>query len=68
MKKRFRHPFFRTIEHDICQKTFFKDPQAFLTIILELIGAFFRTWEVVENKIFEEKSKLSSEKKWIDQF
>ena len=32
-------------------------------LIWNLKENFFRTWEVVENKIFEEKGNLSSEKK-----
>ena len=68
VEKRFWPTFSRIIEHDLRQKTFFQIGKLFWLILLYLLEHFFRSWEVVENTLFEEKGKLSSEKKTFDQF
>ena len=49
--------------------TVYKCPQDFLTNTVEVKNIFFRTWEVVENTIFEKKtSNVSSEEKFMAPF
>ena len=60
--------FSRIIEHTNTQETLYEGPKGILTFTVELIRAFFRTWEVVENTIFEEKGNPSSEKKYLTSF
>ena len=45
-----------------------RGPQAILTITVQFMRAFFRTWGVVENEIFWKKRIISSEKNIVAHF
>ena len=62
--------FFRIVESEKPQEkeTICMGQKNILTIIVEVWGSFFRTWDIVEDTTFWKKGKLSSEEKTFAYF